>query len=364
MNLTLKAFVRKEFAQTLRDVRMRMVLFVMPVIQMTVFGLALSTEIRGIRLAVFGQPGDRAMARLAGRFYASGWFVPASGEDPFAAIQAGRADASLAAPAGGLAKSLGRGPAGIQLLIDATNAAKARSVEAYAKSIWLRFLKDEGGPVEERGRLALDVRVLYNPSLESSVFLVPGVMGMILCLITIILTSMSLAKERESGTFETIISAPLENGEILLGKTLPYILLGMADALLVVTAGVVLFAVPLRGPLWMLAAASFAFVVTTVSVGTLISTIAETQQQAMMGSFLFLFPAVLMSGIMFPVENMPPAIAWVAYLDPLRYFVTLLRNIMLKGGDPWVVGSNLLVLVLMAAFTAGLGYKRFRQTLN
>lgn len=364
MNPTLKAFVRKEFAQTLRDVRMRMVLFVMPMVQMTVFGLALSTEISGIRLAVFRDPGDRAMARLADRFYASGWFIPASDADPFASIQSGRADAALVAPRRGLAQDSEREAAGVQLLIDSSNATKARSIEAYAKSIWLQFLKDEGRGAPDRAGLNLDVRVLYNPSMRSAVFLVPGVMGMILCLITIILTSMSLARERESGTLETIIAAPLDNAEILLGKTLPYILLGMIDAALVVLAGVVIFDVPLRGPLWMLAASSFVFVVTTVSVGTLISTISQNQQQAMMGSFLFLFPATLMSGIMFPVENMPPAIAWVAYLDPLKYFVTLMRNIMLKGGDPWVVGSNLAILALMASATAALSYKRFRQTLN
>jgi ABC-2 type transport system permease protein len=333
---------------------MRLVLFVMPVVQMTVFGLALTTEVRGIRLAAFRAPGDRAMERTVERFLASKWFVPAEtgGDDPFGAIQSGRADACLVAPREGLS----RGREGLQLLIDATNASKARAVESYARAILAR-----GPPA---GGVSLDVRVLYNPSMESSVFMVPGVMSMILCLITIILTSMSLAKERESGTFETIVSAPLGKREILLGKTLPYILLGLADAVLVVAAGAVLFSVPLRGPLWMLAAGSAAFVLATVSIGTCISTIAENQQQAMMGSFLFLFPAMLLSGMMFPVENMPLPLRWVAYLDPLKYFITLMRNVMLKGGDPRVFGWNVLVLLAMAASAAALGERRFRQTLN
>lgn len=138
----------------------------------------------------------------------------------------------------------------------------------------------------------------------------------------------------------------------------------MVDCFLVLLAGTLLFSVPLRGPLWMLGVASAALVVTTVSVGTLISTVARSQQQAMMGSFIFLFPANLLSGIMFPVENMPAAIRWVAYLDPLKYFVTLVRDVMLKGGDPGVFASHVGALAAMAAFTAALSYKRFRQTLN
>jgi ABC-2 type transport system permease protein len=212
--------------------------------------------------------------------------------------------------------------------------------------------------------LSLDVRVLYNPAMESSLFMVPAVMGMILCLVTIVLTSMSLAKERELGTFESIVSAPLENWEILLGKTLPYFLLGLVDALLVIAAGAFLFDVPVRGPLWLLAVSCVVFVTTTVSVGILISTIAAGQQQAMMGSFLFLFTAMLLSGMMFPVENMPPALRWAAYLDPLKYFITLMRHLLLKGGDARVVLGNLSALILMAAAVAALSARRFHQTLN
>ena len=358
MNRTLLAFLRKELMQTLRDPRMRVILFIMPVVQMTVFGLALSTEVRDIRLRVLREPGDSAMARLEERFYASGWFVPAAGGGE------ADSDATLYAPPGGFRRAMERGEGDVQLIVDAVNAAKARAIEAYANAILAGFLRSGLGPGEPPPAIDLDVRVLYNPAMESAVFMVPGVMSMILCLVTIVLTSMSFAREREGGTFETIVSAPLHDWEIILGKTLPYILLGLVDAALVITAGVLLFSVPLRGPLWILALSAFVFIITTVSVGTLISTIADSQQQAMLGGFLFLFPAILMSGIMFPVENMPPAIAWVAHLDPLMYFVRLLRNVLLKGGDPWVVGSNLAVLAAMACGAAALAFKRFRQTLN
>lgn len=366
MNPALKAFIKKELRQTLRDVRMRVLLFGAPVIQMTVFGLALSTEIKNIRLAVFSRPGDAVAERLAGRFYASGWFKPASftpGEDPFELIGSGRADAVLIAPAEGMGRSAARGDGKLQLLVDASNANKGRVIESYSKSVLAGFLEREHGPAPPP-RLSFDVRVLYNPAMESSLFLVPGVMSMVICLITIILTAMSLTREREMGTFETIVSAPLSDGEILLGKTLPFILLGLAVSALVMTAAWLVFGVPVRGPLWQFAVASVIFVITTVSVGTFISSISRNQQQSMLGGFMFLFPAILMSGIMYPVENMPPAIIAAAYLDPLMYFMRLLRNIMLKGGDLHVFWTNIGALALMAAAAAGLAYNRFKQTLN
>lgn len=364
MNPTLKAFIRKELSQTLRDKRMRVLLFGAPILQLTIFGLALSSEIKNIRLAVFSRPADTAAARLADDFYSSGWFKPAAfaaGEDPFELIGSGRADAVLIMPPEGLARAAGRGEGRMQLLVDASNATKARVVEAYAKIITARAVEAPGEPGPG---VVFDVRVLYNPAMESSQFLVPGVMGMLICLVTIILTAMSLTRERELGTFETIVSAPLSNTEILLGKTLPFVLLGMAVFALVLAVGHFAFGVPVRGPLWQLFLAAFVFIITTVSVGTCISTLARSQQQAMLGGFMFLFPAILMSGIMYPVENMPRAIIGAAYLDPLMYFMRLLRSIMLKGGDLHVFWTNVGALALMAVFAAGLAYNRFRQTLN
>ncbi len=365
MNSTLIAFIKKELVQALRDRKMRALIFVVPVIQLAVFGLALSTEIRNIKLASFLPPGDRAARRLSEKFIASGWFTPVSfapGEDPYELIASGRADAVLIPPPEGLERGGERGRGGIQLLVDASNATKARAVENYARTITAAAYAQKGGAAAPP--LTISVRVLYNPAMESAMFLVPGVMSMIVCLITIILTAMSLTREREMGTFETIVSAPLEDREILLGKTIPYIILGLIETIIVILAGYLLFGVPVRGPLWQLALSSLIFVITTVSVGTLISTISRNQQQAMLGGFLFLFPAVLMSGIMFPVENMPGFFIAAAYLDPLMYFVRLLRNIMLKGGDAAVFWRNTGVMALMAAAAAGLAFKRFRQTLD
>jgi ABC-2 type transport system permease protein len=200
--------------------------------------------------------------------------------------------------------------------------------------------------------------------MQTAVYLVPGVMCMIMCLLTIILTSMSMAREKEIGTFETLISAPVKGWEILLGKTLPYVLLGMCDVPLVVGVGRLLFGVPMTGAMWKLVLAAFVFVCTTVTIGTLVSTFARNQQQAMMGGFLFLFPAIQLSGVMAPLENIPKVMVPLTYLNPLSYFVVLLRNIMLKGGNDAVLWKNVLGMAAVGAACALLTAKRFRQKLN
>lgn len=361
---TLFGFIRKELIQALRDPRMRIVLFLLPMAQMIIFGLAISSDIKNVRLAAQFKPNDKLMQEVYDRAIASGWFIPASvnGADPYKWIQADQADAVLVSPSGTLTTSTERNKGQIQLLIDATNVIRAQGVESYVKSIVSEV--SENYEDEHTPPLSMDVRILYNPSMESTVFMVPGVMSLILCVVTILLTSMSMAREKEMGTFETIISAPVSTGEVLLGKTIPYIALGMLDVPLIMGVAVFIFGVPMRGELWQLALASFVFICTTVAIGTLISTFSKNQQQAMMGGFIFLFVATLLSGIMFPLENMPLPMFALTYLNPLRFFVTLLRNIMLKGGNTEVVFLNIGILALMGALTIAIAFKRFKPNLN
>lgn len=361
---TLSGFIRKELIQALRDPRMRIVLFLLPMVQMIVFGLAISNDVKNVRLAAQFKPNDRLSQELYERSIASGWFIPAkvTGEDPFGWIQTDQADAVIVAPADGLARSIEREDAKLQLLVNATNVVRAQGVESYMQSL-LAEVTQQYRPSKDRA-LQLDVRILYNPSMESTVFMVPGVMSLILCVVTILLTSMSLAREKEMGTFETIISAPVSTSEVLLGKTIPYVVLGMFDIPLIMAVASFLFGVPMRGSLWVTAFAGFVFVCTTVAIGTLISTLSKSQQQAMMGGFIFLFVATLLSGIMFPLENMPLPMLFVAHLNPLKYFVVLLRNIMLKGGDPHVVWINVSALSTMCLIAVTVAFRRFKPTLT
>jgi ABC-2 type transport system permease protein len=403
LNRTLMGFIKKELNQTLRDPRMRSLLIMAPIIQMTLFGYALSNEVRNIRLAVFAEPLDHMAKAIEIRCYASKWFVPAThfapnwhnlgqavkhgdlqsltnsnnwneplslGGDPFALVLAGKADAVLVAPAGGIEKAIARGAdakESVQLLVDATNSVRAQSVQAYFNSVLQAEFADRYGTagVVQPG-IDLSVRMLYNPSMDTSYFMVPGILAMLLLLVTMTLTSSSITREKELGTFETLISAPIARWEVILGKTLPYVFLGLLDMPLILIFARVVFGVPMSSPMWwwQIPVGGLVFICATVGVGTLISTAARTQQQAMMTGFFVTFPAQMLSGIMYPLENMPLPIYALTFLNPLRYFVAMIRNITLKGGDNVVFWMNVWPMALIAIFTVGFSFYRFRQRLN
>jgi ABC-2 type transport system permease protein len=208
------------------------------------------------------------------------------------------------------------------------------------------------------------MRVLYNPSLETSIFMVPGVMCTLMVMTTMMLAMAAIVREKEMGTFETLISAPVSSAEVIYGKTIPYVVLGMCNLPLVLSIAVFVFRVPMRGSLLVLCIAAFAFVCTCVAMGTLISTFCKNQQQSGLASFLFMFPAMMFSGLMFPLENMPSGIRWMAYLDPLAHYLGLLRNIMLKGGGARYVATHVAVLALMAVVCTMISFRRFHTTLQ
>lgn len=365
---TIFGFFRKEFVQALRDPRMRFMLIVTPMIQMTVFGLALSSDQKNIKLAAHAEMKDPLMFDITRNAIGGGWFIKSDETiktevDAFEKIRSGRAEAALLAPEGGLTNSVVRGHGKLQALIDSADLVRARSIDTYIHSIAVNSLEQYTG-VSIQPPLEFEVRLLYNPETISAYYLVPGVMCMLICIITIVLTSMSIAKEKEIGTFETLISAPVGKMEILLGKTIPFLLIGSINLPLIMLVATVGFGVPMRGSYIEFAIASFFFLVTTVSIGTMISTIANNQQQAMMGGFIFLMPAILLSGIMFPVENMPFVFRVIANIDPLMYFITLIRNIMLKGGNQIVLWKCTGALALISVVSVFIAVKRFRTHLG
>lgn len=373
LNQTLIGFIKKELRQTVRDPRMRALLIAGPLIQLTLFGYALSTEIKHIRLAVIASPDDTMARAVEARAYAGKWFIPAKfppDADPYQMLLAGKADAVFIAPPEGLGRSLSRQGAGAesaQLLIDATNSTKAQSVQNYFNAVLQAGLKEKGrGLSGQAPHIDFSVRMLYNPSMETTYFMVPGVLAMLLLLVTMTLTSSSITREKELGTFETLISAPVSRWEIILGKTLPYVFIGLLDMPLIIIFARVVFGVPVASTQWwwQLPLGGLVFICATVGIGTLISTAARNQQQAMMSGFFITFPAQMLSGIMYPLDNMPFWIYWITYLNPLRYFVTLMRNITLKGGDLVVFWMNVWPMALIAILTVGISFYRFRQRLN
>lgn len=369
MNPTLRGFIKKELLQALRDPRMKFIIFVTPVVQMAIFGVALSTEVKNIRLAAVMDSRDTVLRDVYENAIQGGWFVPAraSGElasRPFELIRSDKADAVLVPPPGGFTRALGRGGARLQLLVDATNVTQAQAVEAYLRSIIDSTVRADAGLSAPRPPIAFDVRVLFNPSLDTSIFLVPGVMAMLMVLTTMVLTNIAIVREKEMGTLEMLISAPVSKSEVIFGKTVPYVIIGMTNLPLILAVAVFVFHVPMRGSLWAMVLATFVFVCTTVAMGTLISTYCENQQQASMGGFLFMFPAMMFSGMMFPIENMPAAVRWMAFIDPLAHYLSLLRSIMLRGGDPRTLAWHIGVLAVLAAASGAVSFRRFHTTLS
>jgi ABC-2 type transport system permease protein len=361
-NRTLRGFLKKEFTQALRDPKMRAILFLAPMVQLTLFGIALSNEVKNIRLAAAYAPSDTLTRQIQDHAIASGWFVAPrklTGVDPFEWLRSGETDAVIVAPPQGLQRQIAIGKGQLQLLINSTNVLRAQAVENYLKALTLEVL-----PKAPKGPIDFDERILYNPMLTTSYFMVPGVMGLLLAVVTIIMTSMSIAKEREEGTLETLISAPVETWEVILGKSIPYVVLGLVQLLLILVVAIAVFGVPFRGPLILVLLSGFFYICTTVSIGVLISTISKSQQQAMLGGFLFLFPAILFSGLMFPLENMPMSLSWIAFVNPVAHFTYLMRNILLKGGDFEFVLYHLSALAVIAVGLVTVSFRRFRTSLQ
>ncbi len=366
MNRTLIGFIKKELVQTLRDPRMRVLLFVMPVIQLTLFGVALSNEVKNIRLAAVFDSKDTILRDIYERSIAGKWFIPARSthRDPYAMIEAHDADAVLVPPPGGFTRELGRGDAKLQLLVNATNVIQAQSIESYLQSIIQQTVVDDLGVKPPTPPIQVSTRVLFNPALETSVFLIPGVMSMIMIISTMVLSNVAIVREKEMGTFEMLISAPVSRSEVIYGKTIPYVLLGMSNMPLVLGVAVFAFDVPMRGSLLVLFMAAFVFVCTAVALGTLISTYCRNQQQATLAGFLFIFPMIMFSGMMFPLENMPVALRWLSFFDPLAHYMGLLRNIMLKGGETEYVVAHIVYLAMIAIVSVVASFRRFHTTLE
>ncbi|HPQ82040.1 MAG TPA: ABC transporter permease, partial [bacterium] len=279
---TVRGFIHKELAQTLRDPRMRALLLLMPLVQLTVFGLALTSDVRNIKLAAHAEMRDPMMQEIIRDAKGGGWFRFVEGSvaeesDGFDLIRSGTAEVALFAPAGGLTKAFVRHEGKLQALIDSADLVRARSIENDVRAVTSRV----AARYEELPRplpVQFASRLLYNPEMVSAYYLVPGVICMILSIVTIMMTSMSIAREKEVGTFETLVSAPVSPLEILAGKTIPFILIGLVDLPLVIAIALLGFGVPMRGAWIELALAMVFFLITTVGIGTLISTIVRNQQ--------------------------------------------------------------------------------------
>jgi len=331
--------IRKEFLELRQDPRLFGIVIMAPLIQLTMLGYAATTDVRNVPLVVVDQDRSAASRELISRFEASENFAVVDSLTSLDAVDAyldeGEAWMALAIPAGyGERIRVGQ-PAVIQLVADGTDANSTNVALGYARALvvgYARELSASAGGQIVPPLVSADVRVWFNPGLESRDFMIPGILALLLLVVTTNLSSMAIVREKELGTLEQLNVTPLARSELIIGKLVPYAVLGMVDVLLVVAVAVGWFEVPLRGSFWLLIAMCLVYLLSTLGLGLFVSTISRTQQQAMMTtSFFFLLPMIFLSGFIFPIENMPDAIQPFTYLIPLRYFLVILRGIFLKG---------------------------------
>jgi ABC-2 type transport system permease protein len=377
---SLVAFIRKELIQALRDPRMRFILFGAPLIQLVIFGYVVTTDIRNIATAVFDYDRSAASRELTDAFFASGYFVRVDLPDgpvraAEAALKSNRVRVAVVIP-DGFARDLERSiPAAVQILLDGSDGNSANITNAYLEGILAsysqkRLIQALGNRLAQAGAsrtaplVDLQVRVFYNPELRSSSFMVPGILCMILLIVTALLSGLSITREKELGTMEQILVSPLSRVEFILGKTIPFVLVGLVDVLLILVAARIFFHIPLRGSMVLLFASSIIFLFTSLGLGLFGASVSRTQAQVMLSIFPFMMPAFLLSGLFFPITSMPIALRWIAYINPLTYFLVIVRGILLKGAGLPVLWRELVILAVFGAALLTFSALRFRKRIE
>jgi ABC-2 type transport system permease protein len=356
--------VRKEFRQIFRDPRMRGVLFVAPLLQLIAFGYAVSTDVRDTATCVIDCDQTPASRELLDTVTASGYFrVVGRSQRPADLVRAldrGDALVGLVIPAAFERDVQSGRPTKVQLLFDGTNSNVATVAQGYAGRI-VQSWAARRIPQRTPPGVDLRARAWVNPNLESRTYNVPAVIGAILTLICLVLTSLAIVREREIGTLEQLMVSPLTPGELILGKTIPFALIGLADLGLITAVALLWFHIPFKGSVPLLLLASVLYILSALGVGLFISTISRTQQEAFMSAFLFFMPTLLLSGFMFPVTSMPAVFRWLTLLNPVRHYMEIVRALFLTGAGLEALWKQFLALFRLGVGILGLAADRFRR---
>jgi ABC-2 type transport system permease protein len=375
--------LRKEFIQALREPRMRVLLFVPPMVQLIVFGFAVNLDVDHARIAWMDMDRTPASRDLRERFEGSGRFevvaLPQSENEVHDALDRGTAQAVLRVLPD-FERDIRRGmPAQVQVLVDGTNSNTAELISSYAQQIIADYsvnasaqrqnsrvmtMSPGSAPNLSMPELETRTRVWFNPDLYSRNYFVPGVIANIIMIVTLMLTALAIVREKEIGTMEQLMVTPIRPVELMLGKALPFAIVGMIDVGLVTTIALLVFHIPFRGSPLLLIFCSALYLMTTLGAGLLLSTISTTQQQAMMANFFFSTPAFMLSGFAFPIRNMPVAVQYLTYLNPLRYFIEIVRGLFLKGVGADVLWPQMAALAAFGVGVLSLAVVRFRKTLD
>ena len=365
----------KEFLQALRDPRMRAVIFLAPVVQLIVFGYAVTMDVKNIRTVVYDLDRTPESRELLSRFFASGYFKPVEYVSHVNRIRdlmdRGKTDTAIQINRGFSAKLTAYEKVSIQMILDGTDSNTASIVTAYTAQIIQKYNRDlaieavglpEGASLNKG--IDLRSRAWFNVNLESRMFVIPGVVALIGTIVMLLLTSMAIVREREVGTMEQLIVTPLRPVELILGKIIPFGLIGLFDMALIMVVAVFWFEIPMRGSIFLIFISTLLFLLPTLGTGLFISTISTTQQQAMMTTFFFDFPAILLSGFVFPISSMPNIVQWITYANPLRYFLVIIRGIFLKGVGVEVLWPHMMAMGILGVLVFILSSLKFTKRLG
>jgi ABC-2 type transport system permease protein len=381
----IREIIRKEFLQTLRDPRTRGLLFGPPILQLILFGYAVNLDVENARTAWMDMDRTPESRELLAAFQGSRYFqivaTPRDDGQVQELMDRGKVLAVIRILPG-FSRDVKRGNiASVQILVDGTNSNTASIVSAYANQVVAGYAgktmasqqnsrlllasKNAGGAVPSViPVLTAQHRVWFNPDLRSRVYFVPGVIVNIIALVTIMLTAMSIVREKEIGTMEQLMVTPLRPFELIMGKLLPFAMVGIIEVALVIAAALLVFRIPVRGNIPLLFGCTVLFLLSTLGVGLFISTISQTQQQAMMSSFFFFMPAMLLSGFAFPIRNMPVSVQYLTCLNPLRYFMQIVRDLFLKGVGVESLWQPMTALMVFGMAILGLSALRFHKKLD
>ncbi len=362
---TVLALMKKEFLQVLRDRNMLRLIFLMPTIQLFILGYAVTTDVKLIRTAVYDNDRSDLSREYVRSLSAGDYFL--TGSSDFGVLEAERGfqensyDAALIIPSGFSTHLQESEQAKVSFLVDGTNANSASIAMGYANIITRQFNERITGfkqPIELRQRK------LYNPEGESVYFMVPGIVAALLTMVTSMLTAMAIVREREIGTLEQLMVTPISTPALILGKTIPFAVIGFVEMSLALFLGVIWFEIPFAGSWFLLYALAFLFLFTTLGVGMFISTVSSTQQQAMFLTWFFTIFALMTSGFFTPIANMPRLIQYLTYLNPLRYFMTTVRGIMMKGSSLDVLYPQVVAMVIFGITIFTFSWLRFSKRIK
>ncbi len=363
-------FVIKEFKQIYRDKRTLLVLFGMPIIQMLLFGFAIRNEVENAKVAVFDHSRDEITRQIISKIDASNYFSVKGSIQRYNNIdeffQDGEVDEAIIFESD-FARKLQRGEQPtVNIITDASNPNLAQLIQQYSTSIIVDWQQRRSGPPDEQNSgVVANANMLFNPQLESVNLFVPGLIAVILMLISALMTSISITREKEMGNMEILLVSPLRPAQIIIGKVLPYLVLAFVNVLTVLALAEWVFGVPFRGSYGLFMAESLLFIFTALALGVFISTKANDQQTAMMVALAgLLLPTVLLSGFIFPISSMPLPLQWFSNIIPARWFLVIIRSIMLKDSSLLLLWKETLILLVMTLGFVALSVKNFKVRLQ